>query len=181
MNGGPDFHGYGSVCTLWNAFEIQGWENMNFQAKEEAILNIIKTRDQSKLKVLLLNDRPYYEKKNLFFRPLLTLFNYFRTLNFLQVVSWVFWILLFSYLSFKIKSNSKQAQKYSCSRMLPFSGVLASLFLLGLGLVYHFRIQDVEGFTEMYAEYSNLLLSIGLVFLLYAGVMVWVRFFRQKT
>ncbi|MDZ7605591.1 MAG: hypothetical protein U5K79_08375 [Cyclobacteriaceae bacterium] len=42
MNGGIDFHGYGSVCTLWNAFEIPGWKNMNFQAKEEAILTSLK-------------------------------------------------------------------------------------------------------------------------------------------
>ena len=40
----------------------------------------------------MLNDRPYYEKKNLFFRPLVTLFNYFRTLNLMQVVSWFCWV-----------------------------------------------------------------------------------------
>lgn len=182
MNGGPDFHGYGNVCTLWNAFEIPGWKNMNFQAKEEAILNIIKTRDQSKLKVLLLNDRPYYEKENLFFRPLVTFFNYFRTLNILQVLSWVFWILLFTYLSFKINSNTKLSQKYSGSRMLPVSGLLASLFLLGLGLVYHFRIQDVEDFTEMYAEYSRILFFAGTALLVFSGLNMYFRnpFFTKK-
>jgi hypothetical protein len=183
MNGGVDFHGYGSVCTLWNAFEIPGWKNMNFHAKEEALLDIIKTRDQSKLKVLLLNDRPYYEKKNLFFRPLVNIFNYFRTLNFMQVVSWIFWILLISYFSFKINSNSKLAQKYSCSRMLPVSGILASLFLLGLGLVYHFRIQDVEGFTEIYAEYSRILFFAGAALLVFSGINIFFRnlVFYRKT
>jgi hypothetical protein len=181
MNGGPDFHGYGSACTLWNAFDIPGWKNMDFQTKEEAILNIIKTRDQSKLKVLLLNDRPYYEKKNLFFRPLVNLFNYFRTLNFLQVLSWVFWILLFSYLSFKINSNGEVVKKYSCSRMMPVSGILAALFLVGLGLVYNFRIQEVEGFTKMYAEYSRILFFAGGALLGFSILAFLFRIFKQKN
>jgi hypothetical protein len=154
---------------------------MDFQTKEEAILNIIKTRDQSKLKVLLLNDRPHYEKKNLFFRPLVTLFNYFRTLNFLQVLSWVFWILLFSYLYFKINSNGEVAQKYSCSRMMPVSGILAALFLVGLGLVYNFRIQEVEGFTEMYAEYSRILFFAGGALLGFSILAFLFRIFKQKN
>ena len=178
MNGGVDFHGYGSVCTLWNAFNIPGWKNLDFRAKEEAVLNIIKTRDQSKLKVLLLNDRPYYEKKNLFFRPVITIFYYFRTLNFLQVITWFCWILLVSYLYFRINSNSQLAKKYSCSRMLAVSGILASLFLLALGLVYHFRIQDVDGFTEMYAEYSRILFFSGAALVVFSTLTAFFRFFH---
>lgn len=181
MNGGLDFHGYGSVCTLWNAFEIPGWHNMDFQAKEEAVLNIIKTRDQNKLKVLLLNDRPYYEKKNLFFRPLLTLLNYFRTLNVLQVVSWIFWILLVSFISERIKTNGKSARKYSCSRMLPVTGIFGALFLLGLGLVYRLRIQNMEGFTEMYAEYSMILFAAGGALLAFSALRFYFRNMKQTT
>lgn len=181
MNGGLDFHGYGSACTLWNAFEIPDWKDLDFQAKEGAILNIIKTRDQSKLKVLLLNDRPYYEKENLFFCPLVTVFNYFRTLNFLQVVSWIFWILLFAFIFGKLASNPEFAQKFSFMPVLPISGILASVFLLGLGLVYYLRIQDVEGFTEMYPEYSRLLFIAGSVLLIYSGIAAFFRIRRQKA
>jgi len=42
MNGGVDFHGYGNACSLWNAFEIPGWQNLDPASKEAAILEIIK-------------------------------------------------------------------------------------------------------------------------------------------
>jgi hypothetical protein len=181
MNGGPDFHGYGSACTLWNAFEIPDWKNMNFQTKEEAILNIIKTRDQSKLKVLLLNDRPYYEKKKLFFRPLVTVVNYFRTLNFFQVISWIFWILLFAIVGNSLSKKDEIMKRISCQRVVSVFGLLAALFMLGLGAVYFSRIQDIEGFTEVYHEYSSLLLYIGSAFLIYSGVVVYFRIFKRNN
>jgi len=173
MNGGLDFHGYGSACTLWNAFKIPGWQNMDSRAKEEAILNIIKTRDQSKLKVLLLNDRPYYEKKNLFLHTLFTLFNYFRTLTILQVLSWVFWIFLFVFL----RNRSAFVQQLTCRKTLPSAGIAAALFLLGLGLVYIFRNQTVEDFTEIYPEYYKLLFLAGGALLVLSAV---TAFFRLK-
>ena len=147
MNGGLDFHGYGSACSLWNAFEIPGWKNLDLQAKEEAILKIIKTRDQSKLKVLLYNDRPFYSRQELVFRPFITIFNYFRTLNFLQVLSWIGWILLFVVISNKVSKKEELARQLACQKMLPVAGLFAALFLLGLGLVYFSRMQPVENFT----------------------------------
>ena len=180
MNGGLDFHGYGSACALWNAFDIPGWKKMDYQAKESAILNIIKTRDQSKLKVLLLNDRPYYEKTNLFFRPLITIFNYFRTLNLLQVLSWVVWIALFTFFAEKLRSKPELAKKLSCHRISPLMGSAGALFLLGLGFSYFSRNQEIEGFTEMYKEYSQLLFIAGAAFLAYSGSVTFYRFFKQK-
>ena len=180
LNGGVDFHGYGNACSMWNAFEIPGWKNMDAQSKEAAILNILKTRDQSKLKVLLYNDRPYYEKKNLFFSPLFTFFNYFRTLNFFQIVSWIFWILLFAKVGNSLSKKDEIANKFSCQRVVSVLGLLGALFMLGLGLVYFSRIQDIEGFTEIYHEYSSLLFYIGSTFLIYAGVVVYFRFFKRN-
>jgi hypothetical protein len=175
MNGGVDFHGYGSVCTLWNAFEIPGWKNMNFQAKEEAIMNIIKTRDQSKLKVLLLNDRPYYEKKNLLFMPVITLFNYFRTLNFVQVISWILWILLFALIYSKVNTNPALKGKFACRNVFPYTGIMAALLLISLGIVYVIRNQPVEEFTEMYHEYSRILFVAGFALLIVSGFTAYFR------
>ncbi len=180
MNGGVDFHGYGNACSLWNAFEIPGWKNMDAQRKEEAILNIIKTRDQSKLKVLLYNDRPYYEKKNLFFSPLFTVFNYFRTLNFFQMISWIFWILLFAIVGNSLSKKDEIANRISCQRVVSVFGLLGALFMLGLGMVYFSRIQDIEGFTEIYREYSSLLFYIGSAFSVYSGVVVYFGIIKWK-
>ncbi len=179
MNGGLDFHGYGSACTLWNAFEIPGWKNMDSQAKEEAILNIIKTRDQSKLKVLLLNDRPYYEKKNLFLHTLFTLFTYFRTLNIWQVLSWIFWMFVVAVVTGKLNRNPETANKYSCQQIIPLAGIAGALFLLSLGLVYLFRNQNVEDFTEIYPEYYRLLFMSGFVLLIISCVTAFFRTFRK--
>ena len=170
MNGGLDYHGYASVCTLWNAFNIPGWEKMDYLTKEASILDIIKNRDQSKLRVLLLNDRPYYKKENLYLSPIMTIFNYFRTLNFLQIISWAFWILFLNYIHLKIKSNLSFSPFYTPSRIISVLGILGSIFLISLGLIYYFRIQNVAGFTEIYAEYSRILLIAGMVLLLFAAL-----------
>lgn len=176
MNGGLDFHGYGSACTLWNAFEIPGWKSFDNRAKEEAILNVIKTRDQSKLKVLLLNDRPYYERENLFLYTPVTLLNYFRTLTIWQVSSWIFWIFLFVFL----RNKSTFVQQLTCRKMLPLAGVAAALFLLGLGIVYVFRNQSVEDFTEIYPEYYKLLLMAGSALLVVSVLTAYFRIFRKN-
>jgi hypothetical protein len=179
MIGGLDFHGYGSACTLWNAFEVPGWKSMDYRAKEESLLNIIKTRDQSKLKVLLLNDRPYYDNKNLIFSPIITIFNYFRTLNFLQVVSWIGWIFLFVFIYFKINETPAIAQKITFRKLFPVAGIFGAYFLIGLGLVFVFRNQDVEGFTEIYPEYYRLLFMAGSALLVVSGLTAYFRVFRK--
>jgi len=176
MNGGLDFHGYGSACTLWNAFNIPEWKSLSYDEKLDAITRIIKARDQSKLKVLLLNDRSYYDKKALFFSPLKTLFNYFRTLGFFQVLSWVCWIFLFAFLK---SLSAKSTKKYSCQQVAVSFGVLASLFLISLGLVYFGRIEHVAEFTKMYPEYGKLLLLAGFPFLVFSGTLAYFKIFKR--
>jgi DNA polymerase III, alpha subunit len=176
MNGGLDFHGYGSACTLWNAFNIPGWKSLSFDEKQEAIVGIIKARDQSKLKVLLLNDRPYYDKKGLFLSTPTTLFNYFRTLGLFQVLSWVCWIFLFAFVRYL---SAKSTKKYSCQQAVAMLSVLASLFLISLGLVYFGRIQHMAEFTKMYPEYGRLLLLTGFPFLVFSGILTYFRIFKR--
>lgn len=181
MNGGVDFHGYGNACSLWNAFEIPGWHNLDPVLKEEAILNVIKSRDQSKLQVLLYNDRPYYSGKNLFFSPLFTSFNYFRTLNVYQVISWIVWILLFVFIKNKISTSKRLKRQITTRRLVSVLGILGALFLLGLGLYYVTSIKEIAGFTTMYKEYSVLLFLIGSIFLVYSGVVTFFVIFRRKV
>ncbi len=175
MNGGLDFHGYGNVCSIWNAFDIPSWHKLSPEEKEEAILNIIKNRDQRKLTVIVYKDRPYYSKANLFFSPVITFINYFRTLNFYQVLSWMFWIVLITVLKIKVINRDKLAKQFSLNRLAPLIGMISSLFLLVLGLKYYFTIRDVTNFTEMYAEYSQILFYIGGAFLVYSGIVAFLR------
>jgi hypothetical protein len=180
MNGGLDFHGYGNACSLWNAFEIPGWKNLTPALKEEAILNIIKTHDQSKIKVLLYKDRPYYTMKYLLFSPVFTFINYFRTLNSFQVISWIFWILVMMWIVNR-GGNKYRAEKQSPSqRYIPVLGLIGGLFIISLGAVYYAQIKVIEDYTKMYREYSELLLYVGIVFLVYSGSVLFFRNFSRK-
>lgn len=178
MNGGLDFHGYGNACSLWNGFEIPGWHKLDALSKEEAILKIIKTRDQSKLLVLLYKDRPYYTKKYLYLSPLFTFFNYFRTLNFYQVISWIFWILMLTGIRNKITDKYNSKQLLSGNLLVPPVGILSSLFLLALGFYYFTGIKNIADYTKMYREYSELLFYAGALFLVYSGLVV---FFKNRS
>lgn len=175
MNGGLDFHGYGSACSMWNAMEIPDWKKLDPSAREAAILDIIRSRDQGRMKVLLYNDRSYYTGKKLFFRSLYSIVNYFRTLNFLQVVSWMAWILLFSLVGTRWSRKGRLTVALNGRIVLPVLGLLAAFFLVCLGLVYYSRIAVSDSFTEMYEEYSHLLMYTGTAFLLYSAVVVWIR------
>ncbi len=170
MIGGLDFHGYGRVCALYNAFEIPDWKIMDSDSKEQAILKILKEGPQEKVKVLLYKDRPFYTDAHLLFRPFFTLINYFRTLNFFQVFSWAFWLLLFQFIANRVKGTP--ILKNSAILFLSF---LSAIFLIVLGVQYYFRGKAVEGYSEVYSEYSLLLGPIGLVLLLYAFAVAYFR------
>ena len=181
MNAGVDFHGYGNVCTMWNAMEIPGWHDLTPASKEEAILNVIKSRDQNKLKAIIYTDRPYYTSDNLFWTPIITLFNYFRTLNLWQVFSWIFWILLIVFIKKIISNNKELKTKLATNKIVPVIGILSALFLLLLGSIYHAEIQNVLGSdNDVYEKYSILLFYIGSAFLIFSGIIAYFRIYRRK-
>ena len=170
MVAGLDFHGYGNACSMWNAFEIPNWKNLNPTEKEAAIINILKTRDQSKLQILFYSDRPYYDKTNIWISPLRTIFNYFRTLNFLQIISWIFWIVVLMLLKTKVSITP--------SRFLNILAILGTIFLLVLGMVYYAKLEEVIGYSDVYEEYSSMLFKVGGGFFIYS---VLILFFSKKN
>jgi len=172
MVGGLDFHGYGRACSIWNAFEIPNWKNLNSTDQEEAIIKIIRNKEQDKLKVLMYNDRPYYEQDALMFSPFRTLFNYFRTLKIFQVFSWLIWLLMLSFIVKKINGTH--------DKNIVLVGLAGSLFLILLGVNYYLRIDAVRGYTEMYEEYSSLLFYTGFALALFTSVILYFRFFTHN-
>ncbi len=174
MSGGLDFHGYGNASTLWNALEIPKWHKMDALTKEKAILGILRNGDQSKLKILMYKDRAYYKNENLIFRPLFTIVNYFRTLNLYQVLSWFFWIVLFTVMNKIMIRNKIGLDKINASL-----GLMGAAILLLLGLFYYEKIDKIKGYTEMYEEYSTLLFYSGSVFLVYMMSFIYFKFVRK--
>ncbi len=181
MAGGLDFHGYGNVCSIWNAFEIPGWHRMDPQAKEAAIIKVITDRDQSKLRVLLYKDRPYYLPDHLFLRPLLTVFNYFRTLNVYQVISWAIWIFIFSLVLARFNTHPAWKEKFAARKVIPVKGLVSAVFLLSLGVFYFFKSNELAGTeNDIYIEYSSLLFYAGSAMFVYAVVVVYFRIFHRR-
>ena len=175
MNGGLDFHGYGNVCSLWNAFDIPGWHKMDPVAKEETILEVLRKRDQSHLKVLLYHDRPYYDKKNLIFRPFITLYNYFRTLGLFQVLSWVGWMLVLTWFLMRHAIRREDEKNIFTGRLISVSGIISALFLLALALNYFLRYRKVTDYNTIYPEYARMFCFIGLGLFIYSLVVFWIR------
>ncbi len=175
MNGGVDIHGYGNACSIWNAFEIPNWDTLDPDSKEEAILNIIRSRDQSKLNVLFYKDRPFYDSQNLIMSPFFTLFNYFRTLNLLQIISWIIWIVIFTAIKIKIADTPKFSERVTVNKLLSIASLLSGLFMILLGLSYYMRIENIIGFTEMYEEYSTILYYVGFALLIYSSITIYFR------
>ncbi|WP_140157712.1 PHP domain-containing protein [Arenibacter amylolyticus] len=175
MVGGLDYHGYGRGCSLWNAFTIPNWHKMNPKAKESAILQILRDRDQSKLKVLMYRDRPFYEGIPPLISPPINALYYFRTLNGYQVASWIVWWAIFQL--FLVVGRSWLMYWEDA---LPLGGGLSATFMLILGVIYYLKDQTLQGYSSLYAEYGTLLLTIGGIYILYAGYLIRRRFFRVK-
>ena len=147
---------------------------MDPDQKEKSILEIIRSRDQNRVKVLMYQDRPFYSGQNLLFRPFVTLVNYFRTLNFWQVLSWALWLVLFQLLW-----NYRRKHFIPMHKRIALVGMLSSLFLIFLGLYYMVRGSAVKGYSKVFAEYSSLLLTIGSIFMVYSLVTIYFRFFKK--
>ena len=180
MNGGLDFHGYGNVCSIWNAMEIPNWKALNSEEKEKAILEIIGSRNQSKLQVLLYNDRTYYDKENLAFAPLLTFVNYFRTLNFYQLLSWVLWIAFFTIVNSQLSKNKKRKELFKLNNLVPFFGILGGILMFKLAYNYYSNIENVIGYSDVFEEYSELLFFIGSALFIYSIIVLAFRI-RNKA
>ncbi|WP_339840049.1 PHP domain-containing protein [uncultured Maribacter sp.] len=175
MIGGLDFHGYGRACSIYNALEIPNWKSIKPNEKERAILEIFKNGQQDKIKVLIYKDRDFYSDTNLIFRPFLTLINYFRTLNFIQVISWVIWILLFQFSKKRINKNH-----FNSDKMIVVIAGFCVVFLLSLSVVYYFNGEAVKGYSKVYSEYFSMLGIIGVILAIFVFLLTYLRFFKTS-
>ncbi len=175
MVGGLDFHGYGRACSIYNAFNIPNWHSLDFDSKELEILKILKSRSQDKLKVIIYKDRTFYSDTNLILQPFVTLVNYFRTLNGVQVLSWLFWLVILQMLY-----NNRKKIPLQKDLILPVLAFSSTLLFIVLALIYHFKGIEVKGYSKVYAEYASLLGSIGTVVLIYILIVIYFRFYKHN-
>jgi hypothetical protein len=95
MTGASDNHGYGYATAVWNMMKIPGWQAMDPEQLENAILDTLMTKRFNAVQVL---ERVRYKSETflqLVFSPFGIAFIYWRSLQPFQAVSWVLWILMF--------------------------------------------------------------------------------------
>jgi hypothetical protein len=99
MTGISDNHGYGYATAAWNAMSIPGWQKMNPDELEKAVLETLSTKRFAAVQVL---ERVRYVPQStlgLIFSPIAIGCLYWRSLQPLQAVSWLLciWVIVFLY------------------------------------------------------------------------------------
>jgi len=171
MIGGLDFHGYGRACSLYNALEIPDWKSLGVREKESKILNILKNGPQEKIKVLMYKDRDLYGNKNMILRPFLTFINYFKTLNLIQIFSWIFWVTLF-----QLFRKRFTIEIFNPDKFIVIVAGFCVLFLFSLSGVFYFKGEAVKGYNKVYSEYFSILGIVGIVLAAFVMFLGYKRF-----
>lgn len=168
-----DYHGYGNVNRVWNALKIPNWDSLNFNQKETAVMEILRNHHQDNIQILVYQDRPVFNKRKMYMSPLYILVNYFRSLNYIQVLSWIVWILLF-YILLSFRSK-KQFEVKNCSLFLwGIIGTLSGAIITVLGSTLLLGIKNVYRFNNIYVEFGTIFLGMGLVILVYSLILIFV-------
>ena len=173
--GACDYHGYGAVAMVWNALQIPGWHEMPQQQKREAILDILRRHDQSRLRVLVYRDRDFLPERLLWLSPIWNFLGYFRSLNLPQVLSWYFWLWLFSRLSFAWSWLRRQP-----GRGWSIPAAVASAWTVSIGLRLLAKAPPLHGYNDIYQEYGTSFLWAGLLLFVYAAAWLASGLARKK-
>ena len=172
MTGVVDYHGYGSSCFAWNALEIPGWHQLDPAQKREAIMHVLRSRDMSRIRVLLYHDRNVFDRSRVLLSPLYTFVSYFRTLKVLQLLSWFLWLILLGILRSWLIKRIKGSISYRCIQTL---ALMSGIFLLSNGALLFFKAQRITEYNEIYAEYSTYLLGGGAGILIYSFLLIFIE------
>ena len=174
MTGVVDYHGYGSSCFAWNALEIPHWHQMDPAQKRESIMQVLRDRDMTRIRVLLYHDRDVFDRSRVLLSPLYSFVSYFRSLKIIQLVSWILWLILLSILNSKLLSRVKGSVSF---KTLQAVALMSGIFLLGNGTLFYFKARGLTEYNEIYAEFSTYLLGGGALILIYSLLLI---FFEAK-
>lgn len=183
MNGVTDYHGYGSTCFVWNALDIPGWQGMDNEQKRESILDVLRRKDMGKIRVLLYNDRNVFDRAQVFLSPVFNFISYFRTLNFLQIISWFIWLVIIRNIRPLLLDRNRFIQlNVGAGQVLEIMAFLSSLFILILGFILLNKSKHLADYNDIYSEYGTTMLWCGTGFLIYLMVLIIfkIRLMRLK-
>lgn len=167
MLGSCDYHGYGSAAFSWNALRIPGWQSLDIPSRRRAVMEILRNHDQEKITVLAYRDRSPFPRKLVLLSPLLNTVGYFRTLNFWQLLSWIFWLFALALLF-----PGKLIYRASSLKCWAGLGLAASLVAIAEGVQLLSNAKAVAGFNEIYQEYGQIFLWAGIVLLVWSSILI---------
>jgi hypothetical protein len=182
MTGVCDYHGHGSTAFSWNALKIPNWNSLNLDEREAAIMDIFKSKDQSKLAVLVYKDRKVFDRNLYWLSPFYTIVGYFRTLNLWQVLSWLIWLLVLRFINQKFIGKLT----FPSSKIIPnFNWLLVSLiacsFILYQGIRLRERANYITGTNKIYDEYSGICLTVGIPALIYITLLLIISNLKKTN
>ncbi|MBN2411493.1 hypothetical protein JXQ31_07355 [candidate division KSB1 bacterium] len=174
-----DYHGYGSAAFAWSAFYMPGWHDMNSSQKTETILNILRQKDQSKIRLLLYRDRHIYPRNLVLLSPVYTLTGYFRSLNPPQVISWIAWIILIWAFT-KIPRSALSRVLQNPASFWGIVGILGACLIVLTGILFLVNAAPLAGYNKIFKEYGDYFFWSGFVFLVYSLLFTRHAFLNKK-
>ncbi len=103
--------------------------------------------------------------------------SYVRTLNGWQVLSWIVWLLLVLFV-ISSRKHRRRTLKHPLFKW-GLAGLLASLYVGGIGLNLLLKAQPLLGYNEIFAENGRQFLWGGIAFALYTAFLLW-KYRKQK-
>ncbi len=174
-----DYHGYGSAAYAWTAFNIPEWHDLSGNQKTETILNILRQKDQSKIRLLLYRDRHIYPRNLALLSPVYTLTGYFRSLNPPQVISWIAWMILIWGIT-KIPRSVLSRVLQNPARFWGICGALGACLIIVTGCLFLINAARLQEFNKIFKEYGDYFFWSGFVFLVYSLLFTRHAFLNKK-
>jgi len=143
---------------------------LDYFQKKSAIWGTLLAREPRAVRAIAYDDRPVISGMFFYFIPWIHLVNYFRTLNFWQLFSWLMWsIFFFSPGKSRISKNLQDFFKKKDGLFyLAMIGLLCGAFISGIG--YHFSgmAPEYKDYNEILDEFGALFKNIGWGFVFYS-------------
>jgi len=166
--GSVDYHGYGPACFAWNALHIPGWRTRSRSDQSEAIMDLLRSRDQSRLQVLLYRDRERIASGLEWLSPFITVLDYFRSLNLWQMLSWLLWfVVLRLSLYFAPRIPDQLRLRYQTRDILAIAGAGAATITLLFGLWMLAQTPLLLDENRVFMEYGAWLTALGTILFFY--------------
>lgn len=168
LTGNPDYHGYGPACLVWNALHLPGWQGLEREERAQAILDLLRRRDQSRVQVLLYRDRKPIPAGLACISPLITLLDYFRSLRPVQMLAWLAWLgllLLFIRSVRRIPEQLRIPIKPLELLSIAGAGAAAVTVLFGLWMLVQHSL--LSGENRIFLNYGTWLSITGILLFIY--------------